>query len=181
MKLLNLASTENVVSATPDPHALLIKEFKQVNDKEDKPERIFAYIYHMHNNDSNYANYNSKMREQEIKEDLFGDVKYKLSDIAKEAEDKYIELTTTPEKKLLDSAINTVYKLIDYFEAFEPTERDDRGKLVWNTKDLIKNMGSLKDVVNSLEDLRERVEKGEGQKGKVRGGTTLNKYNRGNE
>lgn len=178
MNLLNLASKENVVSATPDPHALSIKEFKNVNNEEDKPERIFAYIYHMYNNNSPYINYSSEMREIQVKKDLFGDKDYELSDIAKKAKDKYVELTITPEKRLLDSAINTIYKLIDYFEAFEPTERDDRGKLVWNTKDLIKNMGSLKDVVNSLEDLRERVEKGEREKGRVRGGTTLNKYNK---
>lgn len=178
MKLLKLASEENVVSAYPDPHCLQITEFNNLYEQSDKPERLFAYIYNMHDIDSNYLGYNKDERANRIKEDLFGDPNYELSEIAKEAEEKYIELTTSPQQRLLESAISNIYKLIDYFEEFNPTERDDRGKLVWSTKDLIKNMKDLDGVVESLEDLKERVEKGEKQKGKIRGDVQTTKWNR---
>lgn len=178
MSLLKLASKENVVSATPDPHALEINEFKKVYEEEDKPERIFAYIYNRHNPDSNYFNHSENMREKELKKDLFGDENYTLSDAAKEAEQKYIEITRTPEQKLLEKAVNSVYKLIDYLDAFDPTERDDKGRLMWSTKDYIKNMEKLGGVVDSLEDLRDRVRKGEEAQGKTIGGVKRTKYNK---
>jgi len=178
MKLLNIDSNENKVSAYPDPHALNIKEFKNINEQCDKPERMLAYIYHMYSSESPYAEMSPEAKEQEIKKDLFGDVNRKIPKVVQKGEKKYQTLTTTPEQKLLEKAVKSVYKLMDYLDNFDPIERNADGKLVWSTKDYIRNMEKLGGVVDSLDELRERVKKKDKQKGEVRGDVKINKYNR---
>jgi len=175
-KLLRL---ENPVKATPHPATTQIKEFKNMLDEVENPVRHLAYIYHMNNPDSSYSGYNDKVREEEVKNDLYGDREYEIPEVVKTAEEKYVELTTTPEERLLRSAVNSIYSLIDYLDEFDPTERDKNDKLVWSTKDYIRNMEKLSSVVETVKDLREKVEKGEKAQGDVRGGVDLTEYNKG--
>jgi len=177
MKLLKVQEGNTVVGEI-HPAASKIKEFEDVIEHEDKPERIFAYLFHMYNVDSSYANYGSDMKAEQIKKDLFGDPDWEANEVIQKAEKKYEEMTTTPEQKMLEKATDTIYKLIDYFDEYDPKERDDKGKPLWSTKDLIRNFEKLGGVVDTLEDLRERVDKQEGASGDVRGGVPLNKFNK---
>jgi len=174
----NLLNIDGTIKAFPNPEATQIGEFETLIEEADKPERVLAYIYHMESNESAYINYSSEMKPKEIKKDLFGDEEWEEPDYVREARQKYIELTKTPEQRLLEKAVDSVYKLIDYLDEFDPTERDENNKLVWKTKDYIRNMEKLSGVVDSLEDLRERVDKGEGSKGDIRGGVELTEYNK---
>lgn len=171
--LLELTDT---VKAKPRPEVTEIPEFKELIEEVDKPQRYLAYIHHIHSPNSAYKNYAD--REDKVKEELFGDEDWDIPEVVQEAEEKYKDLCETPEQKLLEKAVKSVYKFMDYLEAFDPTERDENGKLVWKTKDYIRNMEKLSGVVDSLEDLRERVNKGEGSEGDIRGGVKLNQWNR---
>jgi len=174
----NLLDIDGTIKAFPKPEVTQISEFETLIEEADKPERVLAYIYHMENNESAYVNYSSEMKPREIKSDLFGDEEWEEPNYVREAREKYIQLTKTPEQKLLEKAVDSIYKLMDYLDEFNPTERDKNGKLVWKTKDYIRNMEKLSGVVDSLEDLRERVDKGEGSKGDIRGGVELTEYNK---
>ena len=175
MELLKL---DNEVQAFPTPACSEIPEFKEVIEKEDNPAVHLAYIYHMNSKDSPYVNYSSRMREEEVKSDLYGDKNREPPEHVKKAEEKYVDLTTTPEQRLLESAIDTIYKYIDYFDDIDPTERDDNNKPVYKMKDVTRVMEKLPGVVDTLEDLRDRVDKGEGSSGEIRGDVELTEYNK---
>jgi len=174
----NLLKLDNEIQAQPHPAALQIPEFKSLVDECDNPRVMLGYIYHIHNPESPYSNYEEGMRKEEVKNDLLGDEEADIPDVVKEAEQKYVELTRTPEQKLLDKAVNSIYSLMDYLDAFDPTETDENGKLVWSTKDYIRNMEKLNSVVDSVRDLRDKVEEGEGTGGDIRGGVELSKWNK---
>lgn len=175
----NLLRLENIVKAVPHPATTQIEEFERLLEETENPVRHLAYIYHMYNPESDYSGYSDDLREEEVKNDLYGDKDWEPGDVVLEAERKYQEITETPEQKLLRKAVNSVYKLMDYLDEFDPTERDENGKLVWKTKDYIRNMEKLNSVVDSLEELRERVNKGEDAGGDIRGGVELNEFNKG--
>lgn len=177
MKLLKL-SESGKVSAYPHPAATEIPEFKNLIDKADKPERVLAYIFHMHNTDSPYTNFGSEQKEKRIKEDLFGDEDWSEPEYVKKASEKYVELIKSPEERLLESAIDQVYEYRKYFNAVDATETDENGKLKWKMKDVTRVMEKLPGVVDTLEDLRDRVEKGEDSQGNIRGGVEPSKYNK---
>lgn len=175
-KLLKLDSE---VQAFPHPAATQIDEFSDLIDECDNPEVMLAYIWHKHSPESPYANHKGSERKRQVKKQILGDEDFDIPEVVEKAEDKYVELTETPEQKLLNKAVDSVYKLAEYLEAFDPTETDGNGKLKWSTKDYMRNMEKLPSVVETVKDLREKVQEGQSTKGDIRGGITLNEYNKG--
>lgn len=173
-----LLKLDNEVQAYPHPAATKIPEFKAVIEECDNAEVMLAYIYHKNHPESPYANYKEDLRLEKVKDDLLDDKNADIPDVVQAADEKYTELTKTPEQKLLEKAVNSIYSLMDYLDAFDPTEKDDNGKLMWSTKDYIRNMEKLNGVVDSVKDLREKVKEGQGTGGDIRGGVELNEYNK---
>lgn len=175
----NLLQIDDTIKGFPKPEVAEIKEFSNLIDKADKPERLLAYIYHMESVDSSYVKYKNQQRDKKVKKDLFGDKEWKEPEYVTEAREKYIELSKSPEELLLEDAIESIHTLRDWLQEFDPTERDENGKLVWKVKDYMRSMEKMPGLIDSLDDLRERVQKGEDSEGDIRGGVKLNQFNRG--
>ena len=174
MKLLKLTSE---IEVEPNPHIVHLKPIKRIIDNADDPIKELSYIYHMCDPESPYFQISSNIREEKVREDLFNE-DWEKPERVNEAIDWYKEQIKDPILDLLESVQDSIYKLKQYFDAYDPTEVDQNGKLVWNTKDVIMNMNRLSDVANNVEELRERIKKKEEQSGDIRSGVELNKFNR---
>lgn len=175
---MNLLKMDNEVQAQPHPAVTEIPEFKSVIEEFDNAQVMLAYIYLKNDPKSPYRNYDEELKKEKVKEDLFDDEEYEVPETVKKAEEKFIELSTTPEQRMLQKATNSIFSLMDYLDEFDPTETDKNGKLKWSTKDYIRNMEKLPSVVETLRDLREKVDEGEETAGDIRGGVELTKWNK---
>jgi len=175
----NLLQIDDTIKAFPKPEVVEIKEFKTLIDEADKPERLLAYIYHMESVNSSYTGFVDQERTRQVKSDLFGDEDWKEPDYVTDARKKYIELSKSVEERTLEDAIESVHSLRKWLRDFDPTERDENGNLVWKVKDYMRSMEKMPGLIDTLDDLRERVQKGEDSEGDIRGGVKLNEFNKG--
>ena len=161
MDLLTLKSHKVI----PSPYLLQIKAFKALWKRDrsvDKSQALedLSFVYYFCDFRSPYMQYDEERRFHQLVTDIIGDkrgAKWKLDDEVKAAIEKYAELQETPTLKLLRAATIAINKYTNYFETIDLSEKDDRGKLVHNSKDLASNIKSVGDLINSIEVLHKKV------------------------
>ena len=142
------------------PELLNIKAFKDLyeSDKQEKVNKLFAYIYFKHDFKSPYRN---SYEEHEIEEKLLVDViqslKWKPNALVKTAELKYQELQQTKTLKTLQSAENALSQISIYFNAFDITIVGEAQKHI-AVNNMMKNLKELDEVVAKIDSARKRVE-----------------------
>ena len=153
---------------------LLIKEFKALASternkcKEDptgtqllRMQRELTYIYLMLSWKSPYADYEEQLRHKEVLEDAgltedeFNDPTFRA------ACRKYRELQESSiPVKLYNSAKNTIYNMIDYFNSVDPQERDTvTGRPIYKVKDIMTEIGNISDMLEQYKALELQVKK----------------------
>ena len=153
---------------------LLIKEFKALASternkcKEDPNEtqllrmqRELTYIYLMLSWKSPYADYPEADRHKDVMEDAgltedeFNNPEFRA------ACRKYRELQESSiPVKLYNSAKNTIYNMIDYFNSVDPMERDVvTGKPIYKVKDIMAEIGNISDMLEQYKALELQVKK----------------------
>lgn len=165
-------NAENKAEINED--CLLIKEFKALalternKCKEDpngtqllRMQRELTYIYLMLSWKSPYADYPEADRHKDVMEDA-GLTEEEFNDpIFRSACRKYRELQESSiPVKLYNSAKNTIYNMIDYFNSVDPMERDVvTGKPIYKVKDIMAEIGNISDMLEQYKALELQVKK----------------------
>ena len=173
MNLFSLHKGQVVTS----PKALLLKQFKDVWDKDKSKDKKLAskelaYIYFLQDWASVYSNYAEEERHDILKVDLDLPEDWEVDHVVKEALKKYEELQQTPSMRYARSVNKAFWDMLEYFDKIDWDERDNRGQAVYKHSEVSKVMGEsgkLMDTVKKLDDLV-RKEKAEGR---IKGGEEL--------
>lgn len=181
-----LELTGNKMHAQPRPEAAEIGAFRTLIDRdssEGKREatRELSYVYHMCDTDSPYFQSvgDKEVRKEELIRDLWDkDSDWKPDEEVKKAIKYYREHHMTPAQQLLESALEGVNNLRDYFKDADPMARDENGRVVWKAKDIVSNLSKIGDVITGLKELQEEVEKEQVKGGDNRGNVEVNRFSR---
>jgi hypothetical protein len=167
------------------PQGVFIPELKKLwlDDKtEDKSKAkgYFAYVYHMVNPKSIYANLPIEELHETLCTDFLNKPKsWKPTKAVQLAMDKYGKLIKTTELRALDSAKIMCDNLSDYFKSIDFKEVDERGVLVHDARKAVQNIKDMSGMVESLISLKKQVAKGMQEKGNNnRAGVELNMFDR---
>jgi len=164
---------DRVVSITTE--ALLIPEFKKIWDRDkakDKEKAIkeFSYIYFSIDFKSPYVqSADAGLAQDIVAKDFMKNARYKPDKDVVAAIDKYKELQETPSMRLLKAALKTVSNLTNYLETVNLHERDKNDKPIYKPNDLTSALKSIGPVIESLNKVKEQVEREVAQSATLRG------------
>jgi hypothetical protein len=173
MKIFELGSNGVPVVTV---ECLLIPEFANVYNRDttktkDKAFKDMQYIYFHTNPKSLYTAYDSSIREERLKEDTYGDSKYKIDLPIKKACEKYKEFLDTPSLKFLDSCIFAMESMKAYFNKVDWGKMDMNGKPLYKIQEVSKAIKDAPGIIDTIEKLKEKVAKETNNQIKVRGGS----------
>lgn len=160
-----------------DPKALLIKQFKDVWDKDKSKDKKLAskelaYIYFIQDWGSAYANYSEDEKHDILKFDLELPEDWEPDHVVKTALKKYDELQQTPSMKYAKSVNKAFWDMLAYFDKIDWDERDNRGQAVYKHSEVSKVMGESGKLMDSIKKLDDMVRK-EKSEGRIKGGEEL--------
>jgi hypothetical protein len=148
-----------------NPEALLVPEFKALWSRDKTKEKLRAtrelsYIYFISDYRSPYrTSLTPNSLASTVSSDFMKDPNFKPDDLIKSAMTKYNLLQRTPTMALLASSITTVHKLTDYLEGVDLAERDQNNKPIYKPTDVTNALKSIGGIVESLNMVRESIEK----------------------
>ncbi len=166
---LSLFVIEDYVPRLSD-QALLIKEFKalytlgynkRLGDTQGRERKRAiqecSFIYHCYDYRSEYSEYGEEERYKEalIAANLPED--YKFSPEFTACIDIFLSLQDTRMLKTLGVAEETLDKIRLYYQSVDFSEKDDKGALVHNPKNIMASITDLGNVNKKLSDLRKQV------------------------
>ena len=136
----------------PNPEVLLIKEFKDIWDRDktklkDIALKELAYIYFISDYKSVYNDYSLSVKEIKIEEDIIQDKTWKPDELIKLAIKKYEELQITPTLRLLNGARKALEEMTRYYEYLKI---NDRNILAASTS--LDKLGKIAESFDKLED-----------------------------
>ena len=185
MELFTLSETYNPIINKPD--VMLIKEFKDLFDTERckgvkgdskgslkfRAFRELAYIYLVYDWKTAYAEYSLEERKEAALLDSEIDPAWLEDPLFKRAVAKYQELQDSRILRLLNSAYKAVDELRLYFDTLDLSERDQYGKPIFATKNVLSEIASLGKTVEGLQQLEYMVMKEKEKANALRGNTEL--------
>ena len=147
-----------------EPVVLMIKEFKEIWDKDTtknkiEANKIFAYIYLKNDFKSSYRN---AYTEVELPKVLIKDLQlpkdWKTTTLIEEAEKKYVDLQTTKSLRVLLAAERALEQIVEYFDDFKVAsiQEDKKADAISKLKNNIKD---IDEIVGRLENAKEKVAK----------------------
>ena len=151
------------------PEGLNIPEFKKLwyNDKEGREKWTaqgeLAYVYHMIDPGSSYANLDYELKEQTIIEDFIPKKKqdyWKPNEWVIAAMEKYRKMIETPAVRMLNSAKKVADKYAKYFDGIDLEERDESGNLRHDPAKVMSTLSKIPDMIKAINTLEEEVRKG---------------------
>jgi hypothetical protein len=180
----------NVEDFTVKPSAftLEIEPFKSIvkRDKGSKGDsqgrnklqakRELLYIWLSTDHRSPYLSYEESVRDASIKRVLEFEDSWKPDELVQQGIEVYTELTTTDLIKLLVSARSAIYKLGQFYQDLDFSEKDDKGKLVYTPNMVTGSLKDLGNVSNNMMELEKQV-RTMTKSGATRGGVSKSKYN----
>ena len=179
MNIFNLVDNEPIIT----PEGVFVPELKALWDKDTsegktKAKKYFIYIYHMSDPRSIYSNYSNQDKHDNLVRDYFNKKSWEPSKEVLKAIEKYKEMTTTPELRMLNDAIEMSQNLSKHIRELDFAEKNEKGDFINDTNKAIMYLKSLGPAVESLEKLRLKVEKGIDSKNNNRGGEELNMFDK---
>lgn len=159
------------------PDLYFVPAFKKLYEhdtSEDKihQELVITYIVLMHKWSSPYKkSMDASTREIRLKEQVFNDVNYQLTEDEKIAEQEYIDWQNTRILKMLDAQMNKLDSVTKWYEESLDDCLDEK-----KIKDLLAGMGSTANTIKSIEALKSMVQAEELAMGKVKGDAKVNPY-----
>ena len=177
MDIFNLEGDIPIIT----PQGVFVPELKAIWDKDtskgkSKASKYFIYIYHMVNMKSVYANIPLKDRHDTLVRDYFNKKTWEPTKEVIKAMEKYKELITTPEQRMLHDAIEMANNLSKHIRELNFNDKNEKGDFINDTNKAIGYLKSLGPAVESLEKLRLKVEKGIDEKNNNRGDVELNMF-----
>ena len=165
------------------PQGIFVPELKAIWDKDKsagkvKAKKYFIYIYHMVNMKSVYADQPLKDRHDTLVRDYFGKKTWEPTKEVINAMEKYKELITTPEQRMLNDAITMSQNLSKHIRELDFNAKNEKGDFINDTNKAIGYLKSLGPAVESLEKLRLKVEKGINEKNNNRANVELNIFDK---
>ncbi len=143
------------------PEMLLIKVYKEVNDKYSLEEAYnhFAYVFFKHDFKSRYRDvYDGDELDAKIREEIIGNLDWVPGDEITELERIYKELQNVKSLQTLYSAEKALAQVSKYFDEFDVDELPDNTKHS-AVNNVMKNLKELSEVVDQIGRARTRVEK----------------------
>lgn len=148
----------------PKPAALLIKEFKNIWDQDDKELALkeLAIVYYLADYKSIYLSVQPEDREQVVIDDLFGQKsKYKITKPVLDAVKRYEELQETQSMRFLKSQRHALEELMKYFNSIDYRK-------IGRPKEVSSSMTETSKILESLEKIEERVKREISAKGRTK-------------
>ena len=155
--------------------ALLIPEFKVLWDRDKKKEkekaiRELSYVYFITDYKSPYIqSADPDLTEKVVAKDFMKDPSYKPDKEVKEAIAKYTRLQQTPSMRLLTASLKTISNLTSYLETINLHDRDKNDRPVYKPSDVTSALKSIGPIIESLNKVKEQVEKEVAQSATLRG------------
>lgn len=156
--------------------ALGIKVFKKIWDRNKKAKKSivfeeFSYIYFFCDFKSDFADIvDEEEREKEIIDAVMGtDSKWKPDALIKEAMEVYVERSSTITSTMLDDAKSAVSKISKFLKNIDLEEKDDRGKLIHNAKNIAGVIGDMSNIVENIDKLEQKVKKEQQEASNMKG------------
>jgi hypothetical protein len=170
MEIFTLSNNQPIVTT----EALLIKQFKDLYDRDrsknkDLAHKELAWVYFTTDYKSKYLTYDIETREEILKEDLNLNKTWEPDELIKLAQDKYDQLQQTPTLNYLRSMLNAQQKSTDYFNSVDYSLLDAKGRPVYTIEKINSAMANAAKVVDTIEKLKEKVEKEQSISTKFRG------------
>lgn len=166
-----------------NPTNLYLPPFRQIweRDKSKGKEQAYkeiAYVTFLCNfsKENPYGAYIESERENKIKQDIIGDINWEPDELVKEAVDKYREMQSTANSRLLVSAKKAADKLAIYFDNFDPEARDKNGRALYPISEVRAGLKDLSDIVRSLDKLQKQVQAEQLEAQEARGGSQIGAY-----
>lgn len=164
------------------PETLTIPEFKELWDSDRTKSKtytrmVFAYTYHLLSPGSPYVNVRNK--KEELQKNILNGKK--LTKKAKAAIDKYVELTETPEERLLKAALVAVDKVSEFLVNIDLNTVNERtGSPVYKVTDITKALREIRTISKDLVEIKDLLKSNEEESEEFRGGQELNMFDRQN-
>jgi len=161
---------------------LAIPVFKKIYDEDTSEDKkmsfdVISYIVFMYKWNSPYASLiDEDVRDKVIKKDVFGNENYQLTDLTKQAIDRYKQFIHTFSLQFLDQNMLGAKKLMQFYEMINWDDVDKTGKFKYSARDLAANLKEAGNIIKSLESLKDQVRKEELETANVRGGNQINMY-----
>lgn len=164
-----------------EPHALLIKPFSDIWKADKSKDKSTAYnkiqyIWFYTDYDSPYFQLPESEREIKIKEQVLQDKDYKITEDIKEGIKAYNKMYTTPAMEMLETAVEVVNKMKNYFKSVDFTEKDNNGKLVYDAKEIVDTVAKLPKLTESLNQAKELCKKEQSVADRVRGNASVGMF-----
>jgi hypothetical protein len=165
------------------PEFLAVPHFNKIWSRDKKKgkgtaiKELSFIVFLCDNTVSNpYRGYSEMVREDVLKEDFIGDVKWKPDELIQEAVKKLRALLETTSSRLLRSSQVAADKLGRYFENIDFDQLDDNGKPVYSARELASNLSAVGNIVKSLKALEEQVRKEQLDDQTTRGGFEIGDF-----
>lgn len=185
MELFTLSENYNPVINKPD--VFLVKEFKDLFDPERckgvkgdskgtlkfRAFRELAYIYLVYDWKTVYAEYSLAEKQEAALLDSEIEPEWLNDPLFKAAVRKYQELQDSRILRLLNSAYKAVDELRLYFDTLDLSERDQYGKPIFSTKNVMGEIAALGKTVEGLQQLQFMVMQEREKANSLRGNTEL--------
>lgn len=147
----------------------MIPEFRGLNS-----QTSLLYVYHMGSYKSPYANYDKSERQDKVKKDFCPDLIIRPEHQL--AIDKFIELQQTPTMRYLDANLAGMDKVRRFLLSVDLDQMDDKGKPIYKPYDITSAIKEAGKIVDSIETLKNKVEKELINTGTAQAGYIPNKY-----
>jgi len=115
------------------------------------------YIYHFCDYRSEYSEYDDEERHIESLLSAGLPEDYQISEEMQACIDIFLALQVTRMLKTLETAEKTLDKLREYFEGIDFNEKDEKGALVHNPKNVMASIADLGNVNKKISELRKQV------------------------
>ena len=171
MNVFDIVNGRVVLDAT----SLMVPEFKALYDRDksvnkDRALREIGYIVFLCSFKSPYFDYNEIDKDIAIRRDYIKDSTWKPDKLVIEGIGAYRLLSETTNMRLLRSARYATEKLAEYFKGV------DFAGDGYNAKDVVNNLKSIGDIVDSLVKLEKQVAKEQVEESRLRGGGRKGHY-----
>lgn len=151
----------------PSVHALLIKTFKEIweNDTSDNHEysiKIFTYTEFMlspKKSNTFYKYTDVEMREQKVKEKVFGDPEYETNTDMILCNIEYREQLKNEciSYGLFEDAIHGAEKLRKWCRDYDLDEKNAHGTLILKPRDITNALKEIPGIMKNLEETRDKI------------------------
>ncbi len=171
----------------PSVHSLIIQPFKDIwntdtSSNNIESTKIFTYIELMCSpkKSNPFIGIPEEERSEKVKEEVWKDEDYRITDTIMFAVLKYKELLSiaSPSYDLYVSAANAVQKLKAFLDDFDMEDKTRGGTLVLKPKDITSALKDIEDVGKNLELARNRVHSEVIQANKTRNQREINDFER---